>query len=64
MNSYPSWFHRIPEMIETLALLDREWIDPQLAEPISDLRKTAACHLLRRIGAQRQPDCSPSAATA
>jgi len=51
-------------MIETLALLDREWIDRQLAEPISDLRKTAACHLLRRIGAQRQPDCSPSAATA
>jgi hypothetical protein len=53
MNSYPSWIQRIPEMIEALALLDREWIDRELAESIFDLRKTAAFHLLRRMGAQR-----------
>jgi len=40
-------------MIETLALLDREWIDRELVERIFDLRKTAAFHLLRRMGAQR-----------
>jgi hypothetical protein len=39
-------------MIETLALLDREWIDRALVEPVFDLRKTAAFHLLRRMGAQ------------
>ena len=53
MNTYPSWIHRIPEMIEALALLDREWIDRALVERIFDLRKTAAFHLQRRIGAQR-----------
>ena len=53
MNSYPSWIQRIPEMIEGLALLDREWIDRELVERIFDLRKTAAFHLLRRMGAQR-----------
>jgi hypothetical protein len=53
MNSYPSWIQRIPEMIETLALLDREWIDRQLVELVFDLRKTAAFQLLRRMGAQR-----------
>jgi hypothetical protein len=53
MNSYPSWIHRIPEMIESLALLDREWMDRELVESIFDLRKTAAFHLLRRMGAQR-----------
>jgi hypothetical protein len=53
MNAYPSWIHRIPEMIEALALLDREWIDRALVERIFDLRKTAAFHLLRRMGAQR-----------
>jgi hypothetical protein len=42
MNSYPAWIQRIPEMIETLARLDREWIDRELAERIIDLRKTAA----------------------
>jgi hypothetical protein len=54
MNAYPSWIHRIPEMIESLALLDREWIDRELVESIFDLRKTAAFHLLRRMGAQRR----------
>jgi hypothetical protein len=53
MNSYPSWIQRIPEMIEALVLLDREWIDRGLVERIFDLRKTAAFHLLRRMGAQR-----------
>jgi len=53
MNSYPSWIHRIPEMLEALALLDREWIDRELVESVFDLRKTAAFHLLRRLGAQR-----------
>jgi hypothetical protein len=53
MNSYPSWIHRIPEMIEALALLDQEWIDRELVERVFDLRKTAAFHLLRRMGAQR-----------
>jgi hypothetical protein len=57
MNSYPSWIQRIPEMIETLALLDREWIDRQLAELVFDLRKTAAFQLLRRMGAQRCGNC-------
>ena len=40
-------------MIEILALLDREWIDRELVERIFDLRKTAAFHLLRRMGAHR-----------
>ena len=53
MNSYPSWIQRIPEMIETLARLDREWIDRELAERILDLRQTAAFQWLRRLGAQR-----------
>jgi hypothetical protein len=53
MNSYPSWIHRIPEMIEALALFDREWIDREAVERVFDLRKSAAFHLLRRMGAQR-----------
>jgi hypothetical protein len=53
MNSYPSWIHKIPEMIEALALLDREWIDRELVERVFDLRKTASFQLLRRMGAQR-----------
>ena len=57
MNSYPSWIQRIPEMIETLARLDREWIDRELAERIFDLGQAAAFQLLRRLGAQR---CSNS----
>jgi hypothetical protein len=57
MNSYPSGIQRIPEMIETLARLDREWIHRELAERIFDLRKTCAFQLLRRLGAQR---CSNS----
>jgi hypothetical protein len=52
MNSYPSWIHRIPEMIEALALADREPIDRQAVERLFDLRKTAAFHLLRRMGAE------------
>jgi hypothetical protein len=39
-------------MIEALALLDRDWIDRELVERVFDLRKTAAFHLLRRMGAQ------------
>jgi hypothetical protein len=35
MNSYLSWIQRIPEMIKTLALLDREWIDRLLADLFS-----------------------------
>jgi hypothetical protein len=49
MNAYPSWIHRIPEMIETLALADRERIDRQTVERLFDLRKTAAFQLLRRM---------------
>jgi hypothetical protein len=52
MNAYPSWIHRIPEMIETLALADRERIDRQTVERLFDLRKTAAFQLLRRMGAE------------
>jgi hypothetical protein len=32
MNAYPSWTHRIPEMIEILALAGAERIDRQAAE--------------------------------
>jgi hypothetical protein len=52
MNAYPSWIHRIPEMIGTLALADRELIDRQTVERLFDLRKTAAFQLLRRMGAE------------
>jgi hypothetical protein len=52
MNAYPSWIHRIPELIETLALVDRERIDRQIIERLFDLRKTAAFQLLRRMGAE------------
>jgi hypothetical protein len=52
MNAYPSWIHRIPEMIEALALADIERIDRQAAERLFDLRATAAKALLRRLGAE------------
>jgi hypothetical protein len=52
MNVYPSWIHRIPEMIEALALAAHERIDRQTVEQLFDLRKTAAFHLLRRMGAE------------
>ena len=42
MNSYPSWIHRIPEMIETLALADRERIDRQTVERLFDRRNAWA----------------------
>ena len=51
MNHYPSWIHRIPAMIEALALSGAEQIDRRMAEQLFDLRKTAAFHLLRRFGA-------------
>jgi len=52
MNAYPSWIHRIPEMIENLALTGAERIDRQAAERLFDLRATAAKTLLRRMGAE------------
>ncbi len=36
MNAYPSWIHRIPEMIEALALAGVERIDRQWAERLFD----------------------------
>jgi hypothetical protein len=53
MNTYPSWIHRIPEMIEALELVVADRIDRQTIENLFDLRKTAAFHLLRRLGAER-----------
>jgi hypothetical protein len=53
MNAYPSWIHRIPEMIEALELTGADRIDRQMIEDLFDLRKTAAFHLLRRLGAER-----------
>jgi len=53
MNSYPSWIHRIPEMLEVLALLPDERIDRRRAEELFDLRRSAAHELLRRFGAER-----------
>jgi hypothetical protein len=53
MNSYPSWIQRIPEMMETLKSLKTERLDRQMIESLFDLRKTAAFHLLRRLGAER-----------
>ena len=53
MNSYPSWIHRIPEMLEVLALLPDERIDRRRAEELFDLRRSAAHELLRRLGAER-----------
>jgi hypothetical protein len=52
MNAYPSWIHRIREMIATLALAGAERIDRQAAERWFDLRATAAKALLRRMGAE------------
>ena len=51
MNAYPSWIHRIPEMIEVLAMAEAEHIDRRVAERLFDLRGTAAKALLRRMGA-------------
>ncbi|MBM3729099.1 MAG: hypothetical protein FJW40_27200 [Acidobacteria bacterium] len=51
MNAYPSWIHRIPEMIEALALAGAERIDRRLVETLFDLRRSAAKELLRRMGA-------------
>jgi hypothetical protein len=53
MNFYPSWIHRIPEMLEALALLPDERIDRRRAEELFDLRRSAAHELLRRFGAER-----------
>jgi hypothetical protein len=53
MNAYPSWIHRIPEMIEALELNGADRIDRQTVEDLFNLRKTAAFHLLRRLGAER-----------
>ena len=53
MNAYPSWIHRIPEIIETLELTGADRIDRQTIENLFDLRKTAF-HLLRRLGAERR----------
>jgi hypothetical protein len=52
MNAYPSWIHRIPEMIEALELNGADRIDRQTIEDLFNLRKTAAFHLLRRLGAE------------
>ena len=52
MKVYPSWIHRIPEMLEALALAAHERTDRQTVEQLFDLRKTAAFHLLRRMGAE------------
>lgn len=51
MNAYPSWIHRIPELLEILALVETERIDRQVIEQLFDLRNTAAKNLLRRMGA-------------
>ena len=53
MNRYPSWIHRIPELLETLALVSDERIDRRRVEELFDLRRSAAHQLLRRCGAQR-----------
>src|SRR5450631_4806601 len=53
MNFYPSWIHRIPEMLEALALLPDERIDRRRAAEFFDLRRSAAHELLRRLGAER-----------
>lgn len=39
MNTYPSWIHRIPEMIEALALIDADRIDRQIAERLFDCER-------------------------
>src|ERR1051325_1887227 len=53
MNRYPSWIHRIPELLETLALVSDERIDRRRVEELFDLRRSAAHQLLRRCGAPR-----------
>jgi hypothetical protein len=53
MNAYPSWLHRIPEMLEMLALLPNERMDRRGVEQLFDLRRSAAHELLRRFGAER-----------
>jgi hypothetical protein len=53
MNHYPSWIQRIPQLLETLALVPDERIDRRRAEELFDLRRSAAHELMRRFGAER-----------
>lgn len=53
MNSYPSWIHRIPEILEALGNIETDLFDRQQIEQLFDLRRTAANDLLRRMGAVR-----------
>ncbi len=46
MNRYPSWIYRIPELIESLALVPDERIDRRRVEELFDLRRSAAHELL------------------
>jgi hypothetical protein len=53
MNRYPSWIHRIPELLEIVALIPDERIDRRRrVEELFDLRRSTAAHeLLRRRSA-------------
>jgi hypothetical protein len=52
MNRYPSWIHRIPELLEIVALIPDERIDRRRVEELFDLRRSSAAHeLLRRRSA-------------
>jgi hypothetical protein len=53
MNAYPSWIHRIPEMLEALELMVADRLARQAIEQLFDLRKTAAFHLLRSQSADK-----------
>ncbi len=53
MNRYPSWIHRIPELLEILALLPEQRIDRRRVEELFQLGRSASHQLLQRLGAER-----------
>lgn len=53
MNKQPSWFHRISEIVEQLALVEEDLLDRQACELLFDLRRAATVDMMRRMGAKQ-----------
>jgi hypothetical protein len=53
MNAAPSWFHRVPAIIEQLALTPISHLDRSACEELFDLRRSAAGKMMLRLGAQQ-----------
>jgi hypothetical protein len=63
MNFYPSWIHRIPEMLEALALLADERIDRHRAQTTAPFRSRALRQLARDQPRQADGAAAGSAGT-